>query len=98
MLVPSREPVMIVTKARFDSVQDDIARQLANISSYNERHLQAVTRLEEKDPEIPEDSDSEVTRRPQTSADFSLAHLNSPFANVGCLDQFFFINCSKLCS
>ena len=68
-----------MSKARFDSVQDDIARQLANISSYNERHVQAVTRLEEKDPEIPADSDSEVTCRLQ----FAALELT-----LGSLDQF----------
>lgn len=59
-VVEELEEEMEDYNARFDPVQDDIARQLANISSYNERHLQAVTRLEEKDPEIPADSDSEV--------------------------------------
>lgn len=59
-VVKELEEEMEAYNARFDSVQDDIARQLANISSYNERHVQAVTRLEEKDPEIPADSDSEV--------------------------------------
>lgn len=59
-VVEELEEEMEAYNARFDSVQDDIARQLANISSYNERHVQAVTRLEEKEPEIPADSDSEV--------------------------------------
>ena len=50
----------MLTEARFDSVQEDIAKQLAQISSYNERHLQAVTRLDVKDPDVPADSDSDV--------------------------------------
>lgn len=48
-------------EARFDSVEEDIARQLAQISSFNERHLQAVNRLEKEDPEIPADSGSDAT-------------------------------------
>eukprot|EP00438_Fugacium_kawagutii_P001874 Skav216337 [mRNA] locus=scaffold3350:366652:371473:+ [translate_table: standard] len=59
-VVQELEEEMEDYNARFDSVQEDIARKLAQISSYNERHLQAVTRLEEKDPDVPADSDSDV--------------------------------------
>ena len=45
---------------RFESVEADIARQLALISSYSERHVLAVQRLEEEAPEVPEDSSSEA--------------------------------------
>lgn len=46
--------------ARVEAVQEDIARKLAAISSFNERHVTAVTRLQEPDPVIPPDSASEI--------------------------------------
>lgn len=59
-VVEELEEEMEDYNARFDSVEEDIARQLAQISSFNERHLQAVNRLEKEDPEIPADSGSDV--------------------------------------
>ena len=47
-------------QARFDWVQEEIARQLQQISSFNERHEQAKTRLEAEVPDVPADSDSEA--------------------------------------
>mmetsp|Transcript_36983 Transcript_36983/g.85494 ORF Transcript_36983/g.85494 Transcript_36983/m.85494 type:complete len:996 (-) Transcript_36983:34-3021(-) len=46
--------------ARFESVQEDVAKKLAAISAYNERHVTAAKKLQEPDPQVPEDSASEV--------------------------------------